>query len=1010
MKRRSLRFVSLAALVSLSLAGVAAPVLGGSAAAAEADLDSSVTLTKTIARTHLVDGSDVVADKLQVTMTVERTEDLRSRQPVTVTWRGAHPTGRVETAVNSSDARLQEFPFVLLQCRGVDSATAPPAERLSPQTCWTQTAGERMHQVFGTSGSNKALAFPPWRVDRYARAAERAYHVNDPDPPLPNCVAVPADDAVRKVPFVSQDGAVYYPYPSSVDACARPPETASVENVTQPGNTTYGITRPDGAGQTKFTIWTKQDNQSLGCSQEVSCALVAVPVLGVSCDVTAASLPPADRPPASVADAVAKDCMSTGVYEPGTSSTGDAPAVSVSGTLWWAESNWRNRITVPLTFAPADNVCDIVGGKEALDLYGSELIIQAMTQWKPTFCLDPERTPIRHVQVGEPQAANLLRQSSIEAAMVSRPPEGGYRRPVVNAPLGFTGFAIGYAIDGANKAPYPDLRLTPRLLAKLLTMSYPGLTVRDEYDALRTNPLGMAMDPEFQALNPGAIKVDYDAAATLYSLSSDSDVIRALTTYITADAEARAWLDGAPDPWGMTVNPSYRGISLPVQTWPQLDTFMPVKAYATMGGSCLRDSPVPYLPLIASPTIRMSSISQALQFAFSPSQTVCKQDVAGQIEGVKLAAAGLQAPGSRFLLGVTSLGDAARYDLDTAALQTFVAPSADPKLATDVGRTFVAPSGAGLRAAAGLLTPDAATGAWDLPVSTILSTEAAKSAYPGSMVVYASVPTSGLPAADATGYGQFLEYAATTGQVPGTTNGTLAAGYLPLTDENGLGKLAAYTVQAAAAVTAQKGTVPPVVATASTPAPVASAGATSASPAARPAPVPKSTPAPARAPAPSARATPAPTGARASAPATATTAPQAMGAAPGTATPPATASAAPTPTAAAGSSSPTVLGTGAGAGDSGSGSANAATGPDGSTGPPSGGAPVVPAPSGAAPPQPAPKSAGVAAVQAAKRLATLAQEIGVAGAVPAVLLLAALGLGGAVALTLVTRQVRAGRG
>ena len=66
-----------------------------------------------------------------------------------------------------------------------------------------------------------------------------------------------------------------------------------------------------------------------------------------------------------------------------------------------------------------------------------------------------------------------------------------------------------------------------------------------------------------------------ESEAELYALSSDSDVMYALTSYINADPEARAWLNGTPDPWGMTVNPAYQGISLPLSSWPQLDTYTP---------------------------------------------------------------------------------------------------------------------------------------------------------------------------------------------------------------------------------------------------------------------------------------------------------------------------------------------------------------------------------------------------------------------------------------------------
>lgn len=816
MKRQVSRFVVISALTGLALAGAAVPGAMGPAAAATPAASSAggsdVTVSKTITRTQTdAKGVELPAgtpgvESRTVTMTVSQTQNLRSRQSVDVTWTGAHPTGNTEADIYSPLGVNDEFPFVLLECRGTDSTSAPAADQVSPQTCWTQTGPqERFSQTPSTN-------FPAWRVDRYAAPNARTFHVNDPSP-LPAGCDPYADAATRRVPFTSAGGTTYYP--DGVSCTKQPPEGLVVDNASQPGNTTYGITRLDGNGDTKFTMWSTQDNSSLGCSESVKCSLVAVPVLGISCDVAAISLPAADRPPATNTTAVTKDCMSTGAYLPGQPDNGVPPALSVSGRLWWAASNWRNRITVPLTFAPVDNICDLVNAKEPVDLYGSELMTQAMIQWRPAFCLDAKRTPFRHVQVGEPQAANLLDQSSIEAGLVTYPPQGGYTRPVVNAPVALSGFAISYAIDDAEGGSYKKLRMTPRLIAKLLTMSYPGEQfVQDEYAALHTNPLDMSLDPEFQTLNPGIKKGvgNNISASTILSLSSDSDVMRSLTAYLNSDKETRAWLDGEPDPWGMKVNPNYAKIVLPVQTWPQLDSFEPTKYYATGLNFCLTSSPGPFLPLIASPTIRMSNITFAMQFANTTSQVTCVQPVAGSTEGLKLVAGGRESPGFRFVLGLTSLADSARYALDTAALQTTVAAGTPAKFTNDTGRTFVSPTDAGLRSAAQLLTPNVKAGLWDLPVANIVTQDAAKAAYPGAMVVYAAVPTLDLPAADAQAYSALLKWAATTGQTPGTTNGTLPPGYLPLTAANGLGSLASYTALAATAVAEQKGAVPSILA------------------------------------------------------------------------------------------------------------------------------------------------------------------------------------------------------
>jgi hypothetical protein len=272
--------------------------------------------------------------------------------------------------------------------------------------------------------------------------------------------------------------------------------------------------------------------------------------------------------------------------------------------------------------------------------------------------------------------------------------------------------------------------------------------------------------------------------------------MQALTTYINDDPAAHAWLDGQPDQWGMVVNPAYKGIALPVNQWPLLSTFEPKNYYQSDLNDCLFNDPVPYPPLISAPLASLEVISKSMQFAEPNSTTLCDQPNPGEILGEKLTTGGQQPPGSRFVIGVTPLADNARYLLGSAALQT-------------TGGTYVAPSNASLQATAALLAPDPATDTWPIPYAAF-QTSAGARAYPGTMVVYAAVATSGLPAADAQDYAAFLQFASTTGQTPGVGVGELPAGYVPLTQANGLGALAAYTQAAALDVAAQNGQIPPL--------------------------------------------------------------------------------------------------------------------------------------------------------------------------------------------------------
>ncbi len=187
-----------------------------------------------------------------------------------------------------------------------------------------------------------------------------------------------------------------------------------------------------------------------------------------------------------------------------TPQSGDA--LTVSGSLWWSASNWRNRIVVPLTFAVPDNACSVVHRSNDVDVYGSELLVQATGQWAPHFCLNDKLFNFTHVQTGEPEARNLVATGGAEAAFTSEPQPNGYGKPVVQAPG--RGQRIRHHVRDRRQRTVrrtPELRLTPRLLAKLLTESYPaaladqaGVRRAQQQPAQRHRSI-----PEFIKLNPG---------------------------------------------------------------------------------------------------------------------------------------------------------------------------------------------------------------------------------------------------------------------------------------------------------------------------------------------------------------------------------------------------------------------------------------------------------------------------------------------------------------------------
>jgi hypothetical protein len=817
------------ALAAVLLVGAASVVTGSVGRPPRAGADgasgsTAVTVTKTVVRDHKnLDGTDTLAESDAVSATVAQTQLLRGRQQIDVSWSGAHPSGGISADPNSRDAPKQEFPFVIMECRGTPS-------QVTPQTCWTQSAPERYQSSFGD-------ADPPWRVDRYAAAADREQFAQVPSPEPAACVSLDEGLASEHwLPFVAADGTSY---PGGDGACGPvPPEAAQVDNDSVgslPSNTTYASTSLNGTGSAKFDVWTDQENASLGCSAAVACSLVMIPIVGISCDVGGSGLTGAD---ATAAD---EECRSSGDYAPGAIANANFSGtdnLAVTGYLWWSASNWDNRLTVPLGFAPDANLCSVTNSSSALSIYGSELLTEATTQWEPHFCLDPKLFNFQHVQTAEPEARTLLGNGSIDAAFGSQPVTAG-SVPIAQAPVAVTGFAISYTIDDAQGHEYTKLKLDARLLAKLITESYPADNVvysdTSHYGGVQggsdiaNNPVNITLDPEFIALNPGLKQSalgNTEAESTLIGLSSDSDVTNALTSYINDDPEARAWLNGAPDPWGMRVNANYRNLALPVDALPLLDPGVPSSFTGSASSNqCLADSPVPYLPLIEAPLNSLYFIAEAIQFGIPNSTTQC--NVFGPVGSGEesLVSGGKQTVGSRFMIGVTSLGEAQRYGLDTAALQTSATPpykagdsapfNPNEQFTDTTGRTFVAPSAASLQSAASLLVEDDSSGVWPIPYAQFRTGTRpdpadptktiadASSVYPGLMVVYADIPTQGLDPTEAGKYATLLRFIAGPGQTPGLDTGDLPAGYLPMTAANGLGALVSATLSAADAVAAQ---------------------------------------------------------------------------------------------------------------------------------------------------------------------------------------------------------------
>ncbi|NUQ31849.1 MAG: hypothetical protein HOP99_03365, partial [Dermatophilaceae bacterium] len=703
----------------------------------------------------------MTVDERDVRVSVDKTTELRGRERIEVTWSGARPSAARAVNPFGESGLLQEYPVVIMQCRGVDDPTLPAAQQLRPETCWTSTRMQR--------SASTADRVAVWRHDRYATDAARAQVTGLS--PYPSSCPDAGGLSVHLTPFVTAKGRSY----AACDASSMPPEAAV--GATFPPAEIAAFTDLDGHGSASFEVRTDVENESLGCSHTVACSLVVVPIMGISC-----------------ADADL-ECSKTGRFLEGSSNfAGEGVDDAVSPTYWWSPSNWRGRFSVPLGFGLAPNACDLLDPRAPVGFYGSELMAQASVQWAPAYCLRKDRFKFQHNAMPDKAAFGLMLAKSAAAAFVSagRSTPPGTR--VAYAPSAVTGFGIAYAIDKPDNAgEQRQLRLTPRLLAKLLTESYPASDLGRQRPGLSTNPLSLNRDPEFIALNPGLDRIEREAGATLLALSNSSDVIEALTAYIAADPEAMAFVAGKPDPWGMTVNPAYRGLSLPTDQIPLLDTFVPASSL-----ECRVQNPTPYLPLVAAPVSSLRTIATAVLDAWPNVQTKC--DRATTSSPWKLGRVDRQGVGSRFMLGLVSLGDASRFGLRTASLQTKVAASAPTRFSDARGRTFVAATGESLRAAVGLGRQQTALGPFSWTQQQV---RAAGNAYPGALVVYTAARLDGLDRETADEVSTFMTVSSSEGQRPGPGNGQLPEGFVPISASGPTARLRAAAVAAAAAVKAQ---------------------------------------------------------------------------------------------------------------------------------------------------------------------------------------------------------------
>ena len=652
--------------------------------------------------------------------------------------------------------------------------------------CWGDPASANFKQTCQWGGrfvKNSGLGFTVYGDNVYRVAA------HDVDPG-----AVGAVD----VPFVTRDGQSFTGRQTLDSSGAKTYPILDEFNADSTNEVQGARIKDDGTGSFDFEMQSDIQATQLGCGRNASdlkCYLVLVPrgtIYG------------------------GHDAACSSIYgDRGTKYTyGLADAIQAGSPLNPGCDYWKNRIVVPLQFNQVAGVCPSGAEQRVI---GSQLLISAMSSWQPALCTTAGATFTFATNPDSVARAQLL-ENKADLAFTSYPivkeqlndpsDEAAFAKTSVSyAPVAIGATAVSFLADGRN-GQIGSLILSPRLLAKLITQSYIFSVPNDGTDPGNDDflQLGaqnrkynyMFQDPDFQALNPNWGEFISNPSIVLPG-PSDSDAIAQIWKWIQSDADARDFLNGQADQWGMTVNPSYLPAGNAAAQAPMFDltsgALLPNKkavGFSNLDGSplSLATTPISYFPKqdaaevphkLGIETSRYNSIQAApyvddfvkaavvtfranpgAKTGWDPTAIKPGSDIPGD-----WVSGGPQVPGQRFVISITDAAATARYDLTPVGLRTAN------------GTAVTTPNNTSMSAAisSGLVSTSNAA------VKQVDPAKVSASGYPLTTVVYAAVNLTGSTAASRTNLSKLIMYVAGTGQTSGTQVGQLPNGYLPLTSD-----------------------------------------------------------------------------------------------------------------------------------------------------------------------------------------------------------------------------------
>ncbi len=266
-----------------------------------------------------------------MTVSASQTRNLRGRQRILISWKGAQPSGGRASNPYGENGLQQEYPVVILQCRGVDDPSLPEARQLRPETCWTASVAQR-------SQITRSEAEASWTHDSTRPPRTRRVSGLRPFPSAEICPTADIDPYfTRLTPFVAADGKVF----EACDSAHMPPEAAV--GAAFPSAEVAAFTDLDGTGEVQFEVRSDVENESLGCNHKVACSIVVIPIAGLSCDQPSNPMTRADQA-----------CRKGGRFTPGSSNfANDGVDQAVSPALWWSAVELDEPLRHPDHLRPA---------------------------------------------------------------------------------------------------------------------------------------------------------------------------------------------------------------------------------------------------------------------------------------------------------------------------------------------------------------------------------------------------------------------------------------------------------------------------------------------------------------------------------------------------------------------------------------------------------------------------------------------------------------------------------